>query len=93
MIIGINWTPDSRQAEASERKVMKAGLALMAAAVNEKAQDIGARRLHTVMEKLLEDLLFTAPEIAGREIVIPASYVDEKLAGIVRDVDVSRYIL
>ena len=45
------------------------------------------------MEKLLEDLLFSAPEITGQEIVVPAEYVEEKLADIVRDVDVSRYIL
>ncbi len=68
-------------------------IAAMACEVNDRTENIGARRLHTIMEKLLEDLLFTAPEIAGREIVIPASYVDEKLAGIVRDVDMSRYIL
>jgi ATP-dependent HslUV protease ATP-binding subunit HslU len=68
-------------------------IAAMACEVNDRTENIGARRLHTIMEKLLEDLLFTAPEIAGREIVIPASYVDEKLAGIVRDTDVSRYIL
>ena len=68
-------------------------IAAMACEVNDRTENIGARRLHTIMEKLLEDLLFTAPEIAGREIGIPASYVDEKLAGIVRDVDMSRYIL
>jgi ATP-dependent HslUV protease ATP-binding subunit HslU len=45
------------------------------------------------LEKLLEDLLFSAPEIGGQEIVIRKEYVDEKLAGIVRDVDLSRYIL
>ncbi len=68
-------------------------IAAMACEVNDRTENIGARRLHTIMEKLLEDLLFTAPEIGGREIVIPATYVDEKLAGIVRDVDMSRYIL
>ncbi len=68
-------------------------IAEMACEVNERTENIGARRLQTVMEKLLEDLLFSAPEIAGQEITIPATYVEEKLAGIVRDVDVSRYIL
>ncbi len=80
--VALSFTPD-----AVDR------IAAMACEVNDRTENIGARRLHTIMEKLLEDLLFTAPEIAGREIVIPASYVDEKLAGIVRDVDVSRYIL
>ena len=80
--VTLSFTPD-----AVER------IAAMACEVNDRTENIGARRLHTIMEKLLEDLLFTAPEIAGREIVIPASYVDEKLAGIVRDVDMSRYIL
>ena len=68
-------------------------IAEMACEVNERTENIGARRLYTVMEKLLEDLLFSAPEIGGQEIAIPAKYVEEKLAGIVGDVDVSRYIL
>jgi ATP-dependent HslUV protease ATP-binding subunit HslU len=68
-------------------------IAEMACEVNERTENIGARRLYTIMEKLLEDLLFSAPEIGGREIAIPAKYVEEKLAGIVGDVDVSRYIL
>ncbi len=68
-------------------------IAAMACDVNDRTENIGARRLHTIMERLLEDLLFSAPEISGQEIVIPPAYVDEKLAGIVRDVDVSRYIL
>ncbi len=80
--VTLSFTPD-----AIER------IAAMACEVNDRTENIGARRLHTIMEKLLEDLLFTAPEIAGREVVIPAAYVDEKLAGIVRDVDMSRYIL
>ena len=74
-------------AEAVER------IAEMACEVNERTENIGARRLHTIMEKLLEDLLFSAPDIGGQEITLPAAYVDEKLADIVRDVDVSRYIL
>ncbi|HEU5361243.1 MAG TPA: ATP-dependent protease ATPase subunit HslU [Candidatus Deferrimicrobiaceae bacterium] len=68
-------------------------IAEMACEVNDRTENIGARRLHTIMEKLLEDLLFSAPEIAGQPISVPAAYVEEKLAGIVRDVDVSRYIL
>jgi ATP-dependent HslUV protease ATP-binding subunit HslU len=70
-----------------------ARIAEMACEVNDRTENIGARRLHTVMEKLLEDLLFSAPEIGGQEVAIHASYVDEKLSGIVKDVDLSRYIL
>ena len=68
-------------------------IAEMACEVNERTENIGARRLYTIVEKLLEDLLFSAPEIGKQEIVIRKPYVDEKLAGIVRDVDLSRYIL
>ncbi|MGE5752628.1 MAG: ATP-dependent protease ATPase subunit HslU [Deltaproteobacteria bacterium] len=68
-------------------------IAEMACEVNDRMENIGARRLYTIMEKLLEDLLFSAPEIGGQEIVIQRAYVDEKLSGIVRDVDLSRYIL
>ncbi|PWB63665.1 MAG: HslU--HslV peptidase ATPase subunit [Deltaproteobacteria bacterium] len=68
-------------------------IAEMACEVNDRTENIGARRLYTIMEKLLEDLLFSAPEIGGQEIVIRKAYVDEKLSGIVRDVDLSRYIL
>jgi ATP-dependent HslUV protease ATP-binding subunit HslU len=70
-----------------------ARIADMACEVNDRTENIGARRLHTIMEKLLEDLLFSAPEIGGQDVVIHASYVDEKLSGIVKDVDLSRYIL
>ncbi|HEX9191478.1 MAG TPA: ATP-dependent protease ATPase subunit HslU [Candidatus Deferrimicrobiaceae bacterium] len=68
-------------------------IAEMACEVNDRTENIGARRLHTVMERLLDDLLFTAPEIAGQEVVITRSYVEERLSGIVRDADLSRYIL
>jgi ATP-dependent HslUV protease ATP-binding subunit HslU len=68
-------------------------IADMACEVNDRTENIGARRLHTIMEKLLEELLFSASEIKGQEIVIQRPYVDEKLSDIVRDVDLSRYIL
>jgi len=68
-------------------------IAEMACEVNDRTENIGARRLYTIMEKLLEDLLFSAPEVGDQDIVIQAAYVDEKLSGIVRDVDLSRYIL
>ena len=68
-------------------------IAEMACEVNGRTENIGARRLHTVMERLLDLLLFSAPEIAGQEVVVTRSYVEERLAGIVRDADLSRYIL
>jgi ATP-dependent HslUV protease ATP-binding subunit HslU len=61
--------------------------------VNERNENIGARRLHTVMERLLESLSFEAADRAGAEVVIDASYVDGHLADLVRDEDLSRYIL
>lgn len=70
-----------------------AELAAVAARVNAETEDIGARRLHTVMEKLLEDLSFLGPEIAPTRIAINRAYVQEKLAGILAQRDVSRFIL
>jgi ATP-dependent HslUV protease ATP-binding subunit HslU len=64
-----------------------------ATTVNERTENIGARRLHTIMEKLLEDLSFDAPEIRERGIEIDAAYVAERLGAIVKDEDLSRYIL
>ncbi|MDH7497020.1 MAG: ATP-dependent protease ATPase subunit HslU [Syntrophomonadaceae bacterium] len=61
--------------------------------VNSRTENIGARRLHTILEKVLEDLLFEAPERAGQEVVIDRAYVEERLAEIVADEDLSRYIL
>ncbi|MCX8030526.1 MAG: ATP-dependent protease ATPase subunit HslU [Thermodesulfovibrionales bacterium] len=68
-------------------------IASIAAEVNDKTENIGARRLHTVLEKLLEDLSFEAPEIIDRKVIIDSNYVKEKLSDIVRDQDLSRYIL
>jgi ATP-dependent HslUV protease ATP-binding subunit HslU len=68
-------------------------IAEMACEVNDRTENIGARRLHTVMERLLDDLLFSAPEIPGQEVVVTRPYVEERLAGIVKDADLSRYIL
>ncbi len=67
-------------------------IAQIAGKVNETTENIGARRLHTVMTKLLEDLLYNAPATA-KKAKITKAYVDEKLGEIVRNVDVSRYIL
>ncbi len=67
-------------------------IAEIAAKVNETTENIGARRLHTIMTKLLEELLFNAPNMV-KSIKITRDYVDKKLGDIVRNVDVSRYIL
>ncbi len=61
--------------------------------VNERTENIGARRLHTVMEKLVEEVSFDAPDIAPQQIIITAKYVQERLKHIVKDVDLSRFIL
>lgn len=68
-------------------------IAEMAWKVNNKAENIGARRLHTVMEKVLEDLLFDSPYMSGQEVVIDVGYVADRLNKIVEDDDLSRYIL
>jgi ATP-dependent HslUV protease ATP-binding subunit HslU len=68
-------------------------IAGFAARVNEGTDDIGARRLHTVMEKLLEELSFDAPDLGGSHCVVDAEFVRARLEALVRDEDLSRYIL
>ncbi len=68
-------------------------IARIAFEVNERTENIGARRLYTVMERLLEDISFEAPDVAPTKIVITAEYVREKLADIAKDLDLSRFIL
>jgi ATP-dependent HslUV protease ATP-binding subunit HslU len=68
-------------------------IARIAADVNSRMENIGARRLHTVMELLLDDLAFEAPELGERSIPITAAYVQERLAGILKDEDLSQYVL
>jgi ATP-dependent HslUV protease ATP-binding subunit HslU len=68
-------------------------IARLARIVNENTESIGARRLHTMMEALLEDVSFRGPELRNKAIRVDASYVRRKLGGIARDKDVSRYIL
>ena len=68
-------------------------IADIAYSVNKTNDNIGARRLHTVMEKLLEELSFSADELSGQTITITPAYVDERLGSIVKDQDLSRYIL
>lgn len=78
----VNFTSDSIEEIAS-----------IAALVNERTENIGARRLHTIMEKLIEDISFEAPEGGKKKIDLDATYVRNKLSEIVKDEDLSRYIL
>ncbi len=68
-------------------------MARMAAKINRETENIGARRLHTILETLLEEVSFHAPEMPGNTVTINAAYVKEKLGDIVEDTDLSRYIL
>ncbi|MDR2313926.1 MAG: ATP-dependent protease ATPase subunit HslU [Spirochaetaceae bacterium] len=68
-------------------------LATLAAEVNARLENIGARRLHTIMETLLEELSFEAPDIAPAKVVITEEYVNEKLSNLAMDQDLGRYIL
>jgi ATP-dependent HslUV protease ATP-binding subunit HslU len=78
----LDFLPDSVEAVAE-----------LAEKVNESAENIGARRLHTVMETLLEDVSFNAPQMAGARVVIDRKYVLDKLEDLAGDEDLSRYIL
>jgi ATP-dependent HslUV protease ATP-binding subunit HslU len=68
-------------------------IAEIASDVNERTENIGARRLHTILERLLDDVSFSAPEMHGKEVVIDAEYVRERLSPILKNEDLSRYIL
>ena len=68
-------------------------IARIAAQVNDKAENIGARRLHTVMERLVDEISYSAPEMPGKEVNIDAQYVKDRLSPILEDEDLSRYIL
>ena len=61
--------------------------------VNDRSENIGARRLHTVLERLLENVSFEAADKGGQRVVIDAAYVDAHLQALVQDEDLSRYIL
>jgi ATP-dependent HslUV protease ATP-binding subunit HslU len=80
--VTLRFTPDAIEAVAE-----------LAMRVNEATENIGARRLYTIMEKLLEEVSFTAPDLPGKEILIDADYVHARLADLTRDQDLSRYIL
>ena len=68
-------------------------IAQLACDVNEQSEDIGARRLHTLLEKLLEDVSFDAPELQDKHVVIDEAYVDDRLHDIVQNHDLSQFIL
>ncbi len=68
-------------------------IARIAAEVNARMENIGARRLHTIMERLLDELAFEAPELGERTIPITGAYVRERLQGILKDEDLSQYVL
>ncbi len=70
-----------------------AEIAEIATIVNERTENIGARRLHTIMEKLLDELSFDAPDLEKKKFTIDAQYVKEKLESLAKDEDLSRYIL
>jgi ATP-dependent HslUV protease ATP-binding subunit HslU len=61
--------------------------------VNQAVENIGARRLSTVMEKLLEDVSFEAEDRQGSEVLVDAAYVDGQLASVAKNVDLSKYVL
>ncbi len=82
---------ESARLEFSESGIRR--IAEVAFHVNERNENIGARRLHTVMERLLETVSFEAADRAGQGVMVDAAYVDEHLAELVRDEDLSRYIL
>ncbi|WP_297989865.1 HslU--HslV peptidase ATPase subunit [Anoxybacillus sp.] len=79
------------QLEFSDDAIRK--IAEVAFEVNQQTDNIGARRLHTIMEKLLEDLLYEAPDVHLEKIVITPQYVEKKLGNIVRNKDLSQFIL
>jgi ATP-dependent HslUV protease ATP-binding subunit HslU len=80
--VTLHFTPDSVESVAE-----------IATRVNERAENIGARRLYTILERLLEEISFHAPDMPGKAITIDAGYVHARLADVVRDEDLSRYIL
>jgi ATP-dependent HslUV protease ATP-binding subunit HslU len=70
-----------------------AGLARFAVMVNEQTENIGARRLHTILERVLDEISFEAPELKKKTVKVDGSYVAKQLADIAKNQDLSRYIL
>jgi ATP-dependent HslUV protease ATP-binding subunit HslU len=80
--VGVTFTPDGIEA-----------LARIAAEVNRSVENIGARRLYTVMERVFEELSFAAPDRAGQSVTVDADFVEANLGALSRSVDISRYVL
>jgi ATP-dependent HslUV protease ATP-binding subunit HslU len=70
-----------------------AALARIAAEVNRTVENIGARRLYTVMERVFEELSFTAPDRSGDRVIVDAAFVEKNLGDLSRSADISRYVL
>ena len=68
-------------------------LARLAEEVNANVENIGARRLHTIMEKVLEEISFTAADQPGREVVIDAAYIESQIGALAKNADLSKFIL
>ena len=68
-------------------------VAKLAAEVNERVENIGARRLQTIMERLVEEVSFGAEDMTGTALAVDAAYVDRQLAEVVGDTDLSKYVL
>jgi ATP-dependent HslUV protease ATP-binding subunit HslU len=80
--VALEFTPDAVEA-----------IAEVAARVNERAENIGARRLYTILERVLEDVSFRAPEMRGQQVTVDAEYVQTRLRDVLQDDETSRYIL
>jgi ATP-dependent HslUV protease ATP-binding subunit HslU len=80
--LNLDFTPDAIDAIAD-----------MAVAVNSSVENIGARRLQTVMERVLDDISFAAPDRAGETVTIDGAYVTSRVADLARNADLSRFIL
>jgi ATP-dependent HslUV protease ATP-binding subunit HslU len=94
--LSVGWLSELLATEGVEVAFAEDGLdaiAQTAQQVNEQTENIGARRLHTLMEKLLEDVSFEAPEGGDRQVVVDAAYVTAKVGELARDLDLARYIL
>jgi ATP-dependent HslUV protease ATP-binding subunit HslU len=68
-------------------------IAEIACQINEDSENIGARRLHTVMEQLLEEVSFTAPDLKGQKISVTPEYIKSRISNLLKNQDLSRYIL
>ena len=80
--VTVDFTPDGIRA-----------LAHIAAEVNQAIENIGARRLYTVLERVFEELSFTAPDRAGDKVTVDAAFVEKNLGELSRSADLSRYVL